>query len=130
MPFVNDTDNIDDLKTIDHERNITLKKVHLCDPDGMTGFNLFWHGQIIYFEGMEETTHRFRDENGQAKFDSLWNIYLIKIPSNFLESKENILAMFKEAINIFGTFYSNKTVNKVDVRPPISWKKNDKGTFL
>lgn len=118
MPFVNDTDDIENPKTIDRERGIVFKRVPAGGPeeDGAT-FSLTWGDQEIYIEGKEvsKVSERKRDENGQFRFNLEWIIHTIDIPDDFSHSKEDVLSVISEAFGTYGEYYDCERVDSVTV---------------
>ncbi len=118
MPFINDTSDIENPKTVDVERDIIFKKLYRGYPqeDGIS-FSLIWDNQEIYIEGNEvsKVSERKRDESGQYKFNLEWIIHAIDIPEGFPHSNEKVFEVISDAFDTYGEFYDNERVESVKI---------------
>lgn len=97
MSFVHDPDEWDNKETIDHERNIIMRKRCHGLPDPMYPFELEWHGQTLEFYCETEIINRHKCR-GKWEFDVKVMVSMIEIPEGFPETKKTIVEALKEAI--------------------------------
>ncbi|MDH5722129.1 MAG: hypothetical protein OEY94_02260 [Alphaproteobacteria bacterium] len=114
MAFVNDTINYGDFKTIDHERNIILRKIPHGYPDADEPYSLEWHGRIIKFRCEEEDLKKYRTETNW-KFDVIKRVSMLEIPEDFPESKRAILDVIEDALIAYGVDRSEERTGHVAV---------------
>jgi hypothetical protein len=115
MAFVNERKPPGHRRAIDYERDIILTAVSRINQDGLNSFFLDWHGRRIYFQGREIGTNRFRDKNGEPRFNLKWVISGIYIPEGFSENKENVFKVICEALDAYGTYFDRDHVDNVTV---------------
>lgn len=116
MAFENDLSDMADPKTIDRERDIKLV-FDGADSTGTHRFEVYWHDQRIRFETTVHT-ERTVDETGikTEKSDYFHTVSGVEIPDAFPEDHEVVCGVIEEALTEFGSAYSNRRVNNVDVK--------------
>ena len=113
MPFINDTTDLLDIKTIDKERGIILRYVPPSMPDVASSFVLEWGDHKIRFGGQKEIETITGDQG--VKFNYTWNIHSIALPEAFNETEDTLFQIITEALDAFGDFYDRERVETITV---------------
>lgn len=111
MPFINDTTDISNPRTIDKERGITLRDVTPLWPGMKPRFVLEWGDQEIPFGGEREA----ENIEGTQNFNAIWTITYITLPEGFEHPKEELFQVISEALDTYGYFYRREFVGNVTV---------------
>ncbi len=111
MPFINDTADNSNPRTIDKERGIALRDVTPFVPGMKPRFVLEWGDQEIPFGGERQT----EDIEGTQNFNVTWTITYIALPEGFKHPKEEIFQVISEALDTYGDFFNREFVENVAV---------------
>ena len=100
MAFVSDPNEWSNKETIDHERNIILRKIPHGLPDPEYPYELEWHGQIVKFRCEKENISRHQTEDNW-EFETKAKISMVEIPEGFPETKKAVINVIEEAITVY-----------------------------
>lgn len=115
MGFVNEMNPDETWQTIDHERNILLKRKAMHPEYGYT-FELTYKGYIAMFEGFSNMKIHGEPAVGELhRYDMDWQIYRLVIDRNLIGEREAIRGIIREALEVWGWNYRTDKASSVKV---------------